>query len=168
MRGTHTSLNESPCFALMRVLRSPNGVPTWSIWTRAAASWGRRRSRHDRAAAARVLVHNETRHRRCLVLGVLLFAAPLAAQNPTPPDTNRARTDSALARAQFVTTRSARGLRSRRAAPFLRSSSCPAGVRRGSTANVTAGVFITSRRSPPRWLWKSSWQLSYAEERTGT
>jgi hypothetical protein len=99
------------------------------------------------------------------VLCVLCVGAICAQNPPAPPDTAAPRVDSLLARQRT------RGDSIRPRSPitpgnaFLRSLVVPGWGQARLDRNVTAGVFIAFEGIALTMVWKSSWQLDYAQAR---
>ncbi len=98
------------------------------------------------------------------LFALLLAAAPLAAQNPVPPDTIPVRPDTVAARPQHPDSIRPRPPISPTGA-FLRSLVLPGWGQARLQRNVTAGVFLTFEGIAITMVWKASWQLDYARER---
>ena len=99
-------------------------------------------------------------------------AVPSVAQNPARPFTPRAIPDSVVKTGDSLVTRErTRGDSIRPKPPitpggaFLRSLVLPGWGQAALQRNVTGGVFMTFEGIALTMVWKSSWQVRYAEAR---
>jgi hypothetical protein len=105
-----------------------------------------------------------------LALALLLAgAAPLAAQQDSVPA--RAPADTVLPAADTVARRAGRGDSVRPRPPispggaFLRSLAVPGWGQARLGRNLTAGIFVAFEGVALTMVWKSTWQLGFAETR---